>query len=51
MTKETDWKEKMADEWNKANAEEEAQAAAEKPRHKLADMLDPDQKSKVSYRK
>ena len=50
VTKATDWKEKMADEWNKANADEEAQAAAQ-PRHKLADMLDPDQKSNVSYRK
>ena len=41
VTKEQDWKEKMADEWNEANAEQEAQA--EKPRHRIAD--DPELKS------
>ena len=37
VTKETDWKEKMADEWNEANAEEERQA--EIPRKKMADEV------------
>lgn len=49
VTKDQDWKEKMADEWNQANAEEELQSQAQKPRHKLSD--DPDLKSQVSYSK
>ena len=40
VTKETDWKEKMADEWNEANE-------AEVPRNKMMD--DGDLKSRVSY--
>ena len=45
VSKEQDWKEKMAEEWNQANADE----AADIPRQKLS--VDPDQKSQVSYSK
>lgn len=48
VTKEQDWKEKMADEWNQADAAEQA-LSSEKPRHKMMD--DPDLKSQVSYSK
>ena len=50
VTKEQDWKEKMADEWNQADAAEQAMES-EKPnqRHKMLD--DPDLKSQVSYSK
>lgn len=48
VTKEQDWKEKMADEWNQADAAGQA-LESEKPRHKMMD--DPDLKSNASYSK
>ena len=48
LTQEDDWKEKMAEEWNKAN-EQEAQAKAARKAAKEAQRGDSDLKSQVTY--
>lgn len=49
MTKDEDWKEKLADEWNKANEEEEAEKARVRAERIVNDNVDG--RSNVTYGK
>ena len=51
MTKEDDWKEKMADEWNKAAEQEKIERVAAKRAEQIAEGRDGDLKSQITYGK